>query len=105
LYSFGSAVEVKIDKSFGILYTRQSWFGIVYAHRQADVLDAGQFKIVKTSSVQSGSNYTEYYAIKFSHNNKDILLAKDIEGKHSAEVLMNSIIEKCFDQPELVRAA
>ncbi len=105
LYSLGKSVEVKIDKQSRVLYTRESWMGMVYAHKQSDVLDPAQFEIKKTSSMQSGSKITEYYALSLATGSKPIRISDGIEGKKEAQALADEIIERVFQDQTFSNAA
>lgn len=96
IYNLGKAVEVKIDKESLILYSRESWMGLVYTHKQADVTDAAQFNAKLTSSTQTGTKVTEYYVVNFDTGSKRIRLADGIVGKKEAQALVDEIISRVF---------
>lgn len=105
LYILGKSIEVKINKDSWVLYTRESWCKVVYAHRQGDVVDPDQFRIRKTSSSSNGDKLTEYYAVYFESCGKTIRIADGIEGKKEAVALKDAIIECCFSDEQLAIAA
>lgn len=105
VFVFGKSLEVKIDKLSGILYTRQSWFGLVYSHHQGELFDADQFKLKMTSYQQTGKKRNEYYAVNFNSDGKDIRVAERITGKKAAEALRDLIIDRCFEEKQLAQAA
>lgn len=98
VFIYGKALEVKIDKETNILYTRQSWFGLVYSHLQGELLDAAQFEIKMTSSETSGTKHTEFYVVNFQSDGKKIRVAERIKGRKAAEALKQLIIERCFSE-------
>lgn len=97
LYILGKSIEVKIDKNLRVLYTRESWFGLVYVNRQGDVIYADQFKINHTSSSSTNSRTTEHYAVDFKSNGETIRIADGIDGKKQALALKDAIANRCFD--------
>ena len=105
VFSLGKAVEVKIDKDSRILYSRESWMGLAYAHKQGDVLDASQFKSKKTSSTQTGTKVTEYYVVNFDTGSTRIRIADGVEGKKEAHALVDEIVTCVFRNEQLSKAA
>lgn len=105
IFILGKAIEVKIDKGSYVLYTRSSWFGFVYAHGQADVLDPQQFKEKLTSSSSTHNKLTEYYAVYIESNGKKVRVADGIEGKKEALALIEAIVNRCFSEEEQALAA
>ncbi len=94
VFTYGKALEVKIDKETNILYTRQSLFGMVYSHQQGELLDAAQLETKMTSSETSGKKHTEFYCVNFQTGGKTIRVAEGIKGRKAAEALKQLIIER-----------
>jgi len=105
IFIIGKSVEVKIEKQTNILYSRQSWFGFVYSLQQGKLRDASQFSVKKIASQTIGKKYTGFYTLIFHCDDKDILVADQIAGKHPAEALKECILKRCFSEPEFRKAA
>lgn len=105
LYSLGKSIDVKIERSSGILFTQESWFGFVYAKRQADIYGADQFSVKHTSSTTANNRMTEYYAVEFKSDNKKIRIADGIAGKREALALRDAIVTRYFNDEQLAVAA
>lgn len=105
IYSMGKSIVVKIDKNARKLYTRVSWCGFACSHQWGDVIDPGQFKARKTSTTSSHNRVTEYYAVEFKSDDKKITIADGMEGRKEAQVLIDSIVDRCFPEEILDVAA
>ena len=83
------------------LSSRESWAGLTYARKQADVFDPEQFKVKKTSTMQQGTKVTEYYAINFKTESGKIRIADGIKSKKAAKALKKELIERCFQSKQI----
>lgn len=95
-FVFGRGIEVKVDTSARVLYTRRKWFGFVLYKRKVMLFNPEQFSIKKTSSSSTNTQLTEWYKVEVKNKDKQVLIAEGVKGKDVAQALMNNIIEKAF---------
>jgi len=98
IFFFGKSVEVKFDKHTKILHSRQSWFGIEYSYQHGELLSANQFYVKKTASQTVRKKYTEFYALNFNSDDREIRVAERVTDKHAAQALKELILERCFSE-------
>lgn len=96
LYSLGKAIVVKIDKHTQELSSRESWMGLTYSRKEAQILEPEQFKAKKTSTMQQGSKVTEFYAINLKSGSDKIRIADGIKSKAAARALRDELVARCF---------
>ena len=96
MFVLGRRIDIKVDATSRLLYTRRRWFGIVLYKRKVSLIEPSQFSIKRTSSTTSNKELTEWYKIEVKSNEKKVLIAESIKGKEVTQALLDSIIEKAF---------
>ncbi|GAA6136931.1 hypothetical protein NBRC116583_06780 [Arenicella sp. 4NH20-0111] len=99
LFSLGSAIDAHFDTQARKVRVRRSWLGVVFSSKEISLNDPSQFTVKRTSSTQSGSKSTEYYALYVRKNHSSDSkhkVAESIEGKEAVEALKAMLVEKLF---------
>ncbi len=96
VFSMGSSVKVKIDKTARLMHTSHRWFGMQYAHHDIALYDTKQFSLKRTSTTTQGTEQIGYYKLFANKDGDKVTLARGIKGKNAAKALQQKLLDVLF---------